>query len=69
LIGKSDETVDRRFDLGTIEPDVPQRAVVERAKGCDGGATGEIVRDALATGVEKPKICAGSLRGRRPDDG
>jgi len=56
LIGKSDETVDRRFDLGTLEADVPQRAVVELAKGCDGGATGEIVRDALATGVEKPKI-------------
>jgi hypothetical protein len=39
--------VDRRSDLGTREADVPQYAVVELAKGLNGGAAIEIALDLL----------------------
>ena len=44
--------MDRRFDLGTRDANVPQCAIVELAKGCDGGTTGEMARDPIPTGAE-----------------
>jgi len=68
LVGRSDETVDRRFDLGTIEPDVAQCAVVKLAKAGDGGAPDEIARDSIATSAEKARDWARPLRDLRPND-
>jgi hypothetical protein len=45
--------MDRRFDLGPSEADVPQRAVVEFAKSCDVGAADEIAYEDFPTGAEK----------------
>jgi hypothetical protein len=68
LVGKSDETVDRRFNLGTHEANVSQCAVVEFAKARDGGATDEIARDTFAAGAEKPSECTRPLRDRGRDE-
>jgi hypothetical protein len=56
-----------RFDLAARNADVPQGPVVELAKACNGGATDEIARDPLPTGVEKPGERVRVLRGRGPN--
>jgi hypothetical protein len=67
-VGQRDETVDRRFDLGPLEADVAQGAVVELAKACNGRATDEIARDPIPTGAEKPRDRAAPLRDLGPND-
>jgi hypothetical protein len=47
---KGDGAVDCCFDLGTREADIPQCAIVELVKACNGGATEEIARDPIAIG-------------------
>ena len=59
---RRDHTVDRRFYLGSHEADVPKGSIVELAKTCDGGATGEIARDSLTAGGEEPRKSAGPMR-------
>jgi hypothetical protein len=39
LAGKRDETVDSRLDLETGQANVPQCAVAEIVKACNGGPT------------------------------
>ena len=58
--------MDRRFNLGTREANVSQRAIVELPKPFNGRATGDMVLDAIQTGAEKSGECAGSPGGRRP---
>src|SRR5262249_46343035 len=67
-LGRSDDAVDRRFDLRPREADVAQDAVVELAQPCDGGATHEITRHRVPAGAQAPRECAGPRGGARPSD-
>jgi len=62
------QTVDRRFDLGPREADVPQGAVVELMQPCNRGATDEIALDPLPTSADKLSEYAVTLRDLGPND-
>jgi hypothetical protein len=68
LAGKRDATVDSRLNLETAQANVPQCAVVEIVKACNGGPAAEIARDPLASRAEQPRKYTGPLGDSRQDD-